>query len=331
MSITKFTFPRPEAITNVRMVDCIADLDVSPDFLILDSEVEKIYGEILPVCSNVIVLQGGEADKTLSMLERLLLEMSRTGLRKDSRVVVVGGGTVCDIGAFAASTWKRGVHLTLVPTTLLCMVDASLGGKTAVNIRGEKNQAGTVYPASEIVICPAFLESLPPSEMKNGLAEAMKTAVIGDRQIVEYLLKKDYTRAVAACLAVKGRIVAADLEETGERRILNLGHTIGHCIEAASNLEISHGAAVAMGIPIAAQIAGNYGFAEEFSEIAGKLGIETEIPDTITLQNILAHLEGDKKTTASGRIWIIPEGWENCRQLLLDRTTEKELLEKVWQ
>ena len=331
MSSTEFTFPRPDAVTNVRMSNSIADLDVSPDFLILDSEVERIYGEILPVCSNVVVLQGGEADKALSTLEKLLLEMSKAGLRKDSRVVVIGGGTVCDIGAFAASAWKRGVQLTLVPTTLLCMVDASLGGKTAVNIRGEKNQAGTVYPASEIIICPAFLDSLPPSEIKNGLAEAMKTAVIGDRQIVEYLLEKDYTRAVMACLAVKGRIVATDLEETGERRMLNLGHTIGHCIEAASNLEISHGVAVAMGIPIAAEIGGNYAFAEEFSEIASKLGIITEIPDAITLQSILAHLEGDKKTTASGRIWIIPEGWENCRQLLLDRTTERELLEEVWQ
>ncbi len=331
MSSTKFTFPRPDAFTDVRMVKCVADLDVSPDLLILDAEVEKNHGEALPVCSNVVILQGGEAAKTLSTLEKLLFEMSRAELRKDSRVVVIGGGTVCDIGAFAASTWKRGVHLTLVPSTLLCMVDASLGGKTAVNIRGKKNQAGTVYPASEIVICTAFLDSLPPSEMMNGLAEALKTAVIGDRRIVDYLLKKDYTRAVEACLTVKGRIVAADIEETGERRLLNLGHTIGHCIEAATKLEISHGAAVAMGIPIVAEMLGNHAFAEEFSGIAAKLGIETEIPDMITLESILEHLESDKKTTAMGRIWIIPDGWENCRQLLLDRASEKDLLEKIWQ
>ncbi|MCD4708489.1 MAG: 3-dehydroquinate synthase [Candidatus Sabulitectum sp.] len=330
MKQIEFTFSRPDVSTAVHLVSRITDIDAPSDFLILDSGVKNIYEDSLFSCDNVIELPGGEASKTPDILKRLWLEMGQAKLRRDSRVVVIGGGAVCDAGAFAASTWKRGVSLTLVPTTLLCMVDASLGGKTAVNIAGEKNQAGTVYPASEIIICPEFLQTLPSEEMVNGLAEALKTAVTGDRQIVEYLLQKDYLQAVTACLAVKGRIVAADLEETGERRLLNLGHTIGHCIEAISGFTISHGAAVAMGIPVAAEMGGNDDFAMEFREIARKLGIETVIPSTITYQRILKHLESDKKTTAAGRIWIIPRGWEDCEQVLLDQTAERELLEKAW-
>lgn len=329
MSI-EFIFPRPDVSTVVHTVKRITDIDVSPDFLILDSKVKNIYGDRLPPCNNVMVLPGGEESKTPGILEKIWLQMSQAKLRRDSSVVVVGGGTVCDIGAFAASTWKRGVNLTLVPTTLLCMVDASLGGKTAVNIAGEKNQAGTVYPASEIIICPEFLKTLSPEETVNGIAEALKTAVIGDKQIVQYLLKKDYSRAVTACLAVKGRIVAADIEENSERRLLNLGHTVGHCIEAISDFTVSHGVAVAMGIPVAAEMGGCSDFAEEFREIGHRLGIETKIPEAITLQGILEHLESDKKTTGKGRIWIIPRGWEDCEQVLLNRISEKELMEKVW-
>ena len=327
----EFTFSRPDVSTVVGTASGIENISVSPDFLILDSEVKNIYKDKLPECDHELVLAGGEESKTPDVLEKLWQKMSQANLRRDSRVVVIGGGTVCDIGAFAASTWKRGVNLTLVPTTLLCMVDASLGGKTAVNIAGEKNQAGTVYPASEIVVCPEFLETLSQKELSNGLAEALKTAVIGDRKIVEYLQKKDYLRAVTACLAVKGSIVAEDLEETGARRLLNLGHTIGHCIEAVSCFEIDHGAAVAMGIPVAAEMGGNHTFARELREVARELSIETAIPSSVTLSGILNHLKNDKKTTAAGRIWIIPHGWEDCRQVLLDSSTEKELLEQVWQ
>ncbi len=327
----EFTFPRHDVSTVVGTVSRVENISVSPDLLILDSEVKNIYKDKLPSCDHEVLLTGGEGSKTPDVLEKLWQKMSQANLRRDSRVVVIGGGTVCDTGAFAASTWKRGVNLTLVPTTLLCMVDASLGGKTAVNIAGEKNQAGTVYPASEIIICPEFLETLSQKELNNGLAEALKTAVIGDRKIVEYLQKKDYLQAVMACLAVKGSIVAEDLEETGKRRLLNLGHTIGHCIEAISSFEIDHGAAVAMGIPVAAEMGGNHTFANELREVARELSIETAIPSSVTLSGILNHLKNDKKTTAAGRIWIIPHGWEDCRQVLLDSSTEKELLEKVWQ
>jgi 3-dehydroquinate synthetase len=313
------------------MLKSIADLDLSPDFLVMDSRVSELYEGRLPVSEHLVRLSGGEECKTPGIVQQLWLEMGRAGLKRDSEVTIIGGGTVCDAAAFASSTWKRGVNLTLVPTTLLCMVDACLGGKTAVNIAGVKNQTGTVYPASNIFVCPEFLHTLPPADMVNGIAEALKTAVIGDRQIVGFLQDRDYQQAITACLSVKGRIVAHDLEETGKRKLLNLGHTIGHCLEALSGFSISHGEAVAMGIPVAAEMGGNLSFAEEFREVAGTLGVETSIPSSISLAQIIECLETDKKTTSAGRTWIIPNGWENCEQILLTRETERKLLEKVWQ
>jgi len=328
--VTEFTFPRTALSTTVHMVDSMENLDLSSDFLIVDTQVGNLYEDRLPACKHAVRLSAGEECKTPETIQHLWFEMSRAGVNRDSRVTVVGGGTVCDAGAFASSTWKRGVNLTLVPTTLLCMVDACLGGKTAVNVAGGKNQAGTVYPASDVVICTEFLQTLPSGEMANGLSEALKTAVIGDRRIADFLQNKNYPGAVAACLAVKGRIAAADLEETGERRLLNLGHTIGHCLEAVSGFSIPHGQAVAMGIPIAAEMGGSLRFAEDFRETAEKLGIRTEIPSSISLSEVIDHLESDKKTTSAGRIWIIPRAWEHCEQVLLHRDAERKLLEKVW-
>ena len=331
MSATQnFNFSAGNFVTKVYLTSSVKQIEISPDFLLIDEKVKEIYNGKLPISRNTMIIPGGEQSKTAEMLNEIWQQMSKAQLRRDSQVVIIGGGTVCDIGAFAASTWKRGVKLTLIPTTLLCMVDASLGGKTAVNVAGSKNQAGTVYPASEIIVCTEFLKTLPKKEMLNGLAEALKTAAIGNRKIIDYLFEKDYESVVQACLEVKGNIVTQDLNENGQRRLLNLGHTIGHCIEAVSQFTIDHGIAVAMGIPVEARMQGNIVFAEQFSEIAGKLGINTSIPSSISLQDISEHLDSDKKTTKAGRIWITPEDWEKCYQLLLTSEEEKELLEKAW-
>lgn len=326
-----FSFSAGTFVTKVYLTSRVNQIEVLSDFLLIDEKVKDIYNGKLPASLNTMIIPSGEGSKTVDMLNRIWQQMSNAKLQRDSRVVIIGGGTVCDIGAFAASTWKRGVKLTLIPTTLLCMVDASLGGKTAINLLGSKNQAGTVYPASEIIVCAEFLKTLPKKEMLNGLAEALKTAVIGNRNIVDYLLEKDYENAVKACLEIKGNIVSQDLNENGQRRLLNLGHTIGHCIEAVSKFKIDHGIAVVMGIPVEARMQGNFAFAEQFSEIAGELGLDTTIPPSISLQDISMHLDTDKKTTKAGRIWILPEDWGKCNQLLLTSDEEKKLLEKAWQ
>lgn len=329
MTKLSFEFVRQPAHTEVTFLNR-SEIDIEADLILIDSRVASIYGGILPAGPKRIEIPGGELSKTPETLHELWKRMAETELRRDSRMAVVGGGTVCDIGAFAASTWKRGVELTLVPTTLLCMVDASLGGKTAVNVGRAKNQAGTVYPAGRILIWPGFLETLPEEEMKNGMAEALKTAVIGNRSILTSLREKAYGRAVRQCLEVKGEIVAGDLEEKGRRKLLNLGHTAGHCIEAASEFSIPHGQAVAMGIPVAARMGGFCSFAGEFAAAAEGLGIETQIPGSISAEEAMNYLPADKKTHSSGRTWIIPRTWEQCEMVTIDPEEEKRLLTESW-
>ncbi len=330
MRAMKFTFPRSQVETRVRFFDSVEDIPLKADMMITDARVSTLYHGKMPGGYRVMDIPGGEGCKTPETLCAIWEEMARAGLRRDSTVAVAGGGTLCDVGAFAASTWKRGVNLILVPTTLLCMVDAALGGKTAVNAGREKNQAGTIYPASEILVCPGFLGTLPETEVLSGAAEALKTAVIGDRTIADHLLERNWMEVVRGCMTVKGGIVSRDLEETGERRLLNLGHTVGHCLEGASGFSIPHGTAVAMGIPVAARMGGHHDFALEFTERAAGLGINTVIPREITPEAALAFLRADKKSTGKGRTWIIPRGWENCVQVVFSPREEKELLKRSW-
>lgn len=325
-----FKFGKREIGSRISFVDRVEEIEPEADMVITDSRVDDLFRSKLSLREKVLRIPGGEISKTPETLNSIWREMAAAGLRRDSVVCVIGGGTVCDIGAFAVSTWKRGMKLILVPTTLLCMVDACLGGKTAVNIDSEKNQAGTFHPAEEILVCSGFLETLPPREMLNGVSEALKTAVIGNRAIVDLLKEKDYIKAVEECLKIKGGIVTCDLEESGERKLLNLGHTIGHCIETASEFRVSHGQSVAMGIPAAARMAGNDLFAQEFVSTAEELGLDTCIPGDLAVEDILNHLSSDKKTSASGRTWIIPDNWEKCRQLLLDPVEEALLLKRSW-
>ncbi|PIE53669.1 hypothetical protein CSA37_00445 [Candidatus Fermentibacteria bacterium] len=300
-----------------------------PDMLLVDSTVWEFHSRRFPDCTHVVQLSGGEISKTPETLFFLWQKMSEAGLRRDSTVMVAGGGTVCDIGAFAVSTWKRGVDLQMVPTTLLCMVDACLGGKTAVNLDAGKNQAGTFYPASVIFADTAFLATLPEREMKCGIAEALKTSVIAGREISDLILKGETDEAVRMCMQAKGDIVSRDLEESGERKLLNLGHTTGHCIEAITSFQVPHGQAVAMGIPVAARMGGSFAFAEEFISVARKLGIDTSLPEAISTDLILKLLNTDKKTTAEGRTWIFPKTWGNCVQRVLSAAEEEELLRQA--
>jgi len=329
MKDLNFEFSRSPLQTSIIFLNK-PQMNLEADLILIDSRVSSIYRSILPDGVEAVEIPGGEQAKTPETLHELWRRMAGANIHRDSRMVVIGGGTLCDVGAFAASTWKRGIHLTLVPTTLLGMVDASLGGKTAVNIGRQKNQAGTVYPAERILLWTGFLETLPEEELKNGMAEALKTAVIGNRGILESLKTEDYNEAVRQCLKVKGEIVTEDIEEKGSRKLLNLGHTAGHCIEAASNFSIPHGLAVAMGIPVAARMGGCMSFADEFEEAADSIGIETRIPGSITAEEAMLHLSADKKTVSTGRTWIIPVNWEHCKMVALVPEEEKKLLMESW-
>lgn len=216
----------------------------------------------------------GEQAKSWRELERLLAGLLDADLTRDASVVGVGGGVVCDLTALAANLYLRGCRLVLVPTTLLAMVDASLGGKTGINFGGFKNIVGTFYPASEIRICPETLATLPEREYRSGLAEVIKTAMLGDESLLETLEREPdrvaardsalLERAVWSCLEIKGAIVEADLTESGVRAHLNLGHTFAHALESVEGLGAwSHGEAVAWGLARAMELGRAAGITEE--------------------------------------------------------------------
>ncbi|HUI70377.1 MAG TPA: 3-dehydroquinate synthase family protein [Spirochaetia bacterium] len=206
-----------------------------------------------------VEIPAGEPAKCWKSVESVLKRCADLGLGRDDSIIGVGGGVVCDVASFAASLYMRGCGLVLVPTTLLAMVDASLGGKTGIDFMGFKNLVGTYYPASRIYIDIGALSSLPEREYHSGLAEVIKTAIIGDAEL--FSLLEQAVPAVQArnptvveemirrCLAVKGGIVEKDPREAGLRAVLNLGHTFGHALESATAFSgWTHGEAVAWGM-----------------------------------------------------------------------------------
>lgn len=323
----RFTWPPGELSTSVRIVQSPEDIDPGADLLVVDSSVESLWGSRLPGSGSRVVVQGGEPCKDVDHLSELWKAFHHAGLNRESTVCVVGGGAVCDLGAMAASTWMRGVRLELVPTTLLCMVDACLGGKTALNLHGAKNQVGTVHPARLVTVCEGFLRTLPRRELLSGTAEAVKTAVIGDRGVIGHLRDGRYSEAVLGCLSVKGRIVEQDLYEKGPRKLLNLGHTLGHALEML--LDISHGEAVALGMPAAARMGGEEGFALELEETLEALGLPVRLPAPVSVRDVMPLISRDKKTGNAGRTWVVPHGWEDCRLLVIPPEGEEGLLARV--
>lgn len=209
---------------------------------------------------NLIIVADGDAGKTLEAVCHVWDEMERLGVTRHSLVINLGGGMVCDLGGFAAATFKRGVRFINVPTTLLGAVDAAVGGKTGFNYHGLKNEIGAFAPASDVVISTRFLDTLPVEEMKSGYAEVIKHAMLSDRNELLRLLEHDFDAPIdhAAMLQrlrhsvqVKVDIVARDPNEQGERKALNLGHTVGHALESLAmqrGKPVPHGYAVAWGL-----------------------------------------------------------------------------------
>ena len=220
-----------------------------------------------------LILAPGERSKSWSAAQRILQTALDAGLGRDGLIVGIGGGMICDLAAFAASLFMRGCRLILVPTSLLAMVDAAIGGKTAINFGGYKNMAGTFYPAQQIFIAVSVLNSLPEREFRSGLGEVIKTALLGDTDLLDMLssrkegiLARDpvlMEETVRRCIAVKAAIVEEDLRETSKRAFLNLGHTFAHAVEAASGYRLwSHGQAVAWGLVQAAVVSERLGLAD---------------------------------------------------------------------
>jgi 3-dehydroquinate synthase len=239
----------------------VPTLPPSGGIYVADSNTERLLRAAAGFnpAAPLVVIESGEAHKTLENVERILIRALEAGLARDSLFVGFGGGVITDMTAFAASLYMRGAKVELVPTTLLAMADAAIGGKTGVDFGNYKNCVGTFYPAQKVHISIAALKGLEEREYRSGLAEVFKTALLYAPKLFQILAeRKDEVMArdsellleiVKRCVQAKAHVVERDLRESGERMYLNLGHTFGHALESAAGFgAVTHGDAVAWGI-----------------------------------------------------------------------------------
>ena len=268
----------------------------------------------------VHTVPAGERSKSLAQLEEVLAFFERERVDRGGVVIAGGGGTVGDLGGLAAAVWQRGVRLVQVPTTLLAMVDSSVGGKTGVNGRRSKNAIGAFWQPSAVISDLATLETLPAASYRDAFAEVVKYAVAMDRGLFDLvqrnaprLTDRDLgllERVVFRCVTAKALVVAKDERDRGPRAILNYGHTAGHALEAATGFRVSHGRAVAFGMGVAARIALGMGLCsrrvvDAQDGLLDALGLPAR-PPRADPKRVLAAIALDKKARRGKVAWVMP-------------------------
>ena len=287
--------------------------------IIVDERVHALYGDLYTGL-NTIVVPSGEDSKCFAMLERVLDQMTGYQLTREGIVIALGGGVVGDLAGFAASVYKRGVKWIGVPTTLLSMVDSSVGGKVAVNLKAGKNLAGAFHQPVAVYIDPVMLGTLAPRELSNGLAEMIKLGIALDNQYFEALERfpiehlfssipltaleaEAWETLITRACAIKAHIVETDERDRGLRMHLNFGHTIGHAIERYYEYrDILHGEAVALGMWLKCKIACSEGIIKEsellrIKRLLERCGLKTTLINlnATAFEVILSHFDQDKK------------------------------------
>lgn len=286
--------------------------------VVTDKNVNNLYGsymaEILQGLNySVYAFSPGEESKSLVTYEQILQKLSEENFTRQDLIIAFGGGIPGDIAGFAASTYLRGIKLISIPTTLLAMVDSSVGGKNGVNLNHLKNQVGTFYFPNYVHIDIDFLKTLAEKEIHNGLAEVFKYAILTDEKLFSTLEKPlekyEWIGIIAKCLEIKLDYVKDDVKDHGKRQFLNLGHTFAHAIEALSCYGVNHGSAVGVGMIYMARAAYRLGYAKE--DISKKIvsvfkqhGMLTEyLLDEAKTIDILRH---DKKIRGEKIAMIVP-------------------------
>ncbi|MBQ8222079.1 MAG: 3-dehydroquinate synthase [Bacteroidales bacterium] len=220
-------------------------------FILTDENISKIYSSMLASLPyKKIIIPAGEENKNIDTVNFIWNRLLEGNASRDSLLLNLGGGTISDIGGFAASCFKRGIDFINVPTTLLAMVDASIGGKNGINFNNYKNQIGTFAEAESVIINPQFLKTLNERDIKSGLAEMMKYAFIADDSFLD-LDSDNYLSYIEKAATIKNDVVNMDFKESGLRKMLNFGHTVGHALESYyldKENYLTHGEAVALGM-----------------------------------------------------------------------------------
>ncbi|HJP99736.1 MAG TPA: 3-dehydroquinate synthase [Rhodanobacteraceae bacterium] len=302
--------------------------------VVSDEHVAPLYAQRLrdalvcapgkPVEVETLVLPAGEAHKNLAAVAKVLDALAQLGATRDTCVLALGGGVVGDIAGFAAACWMRGIDFLQFPTTLLAMVDSSVGGKTGVDHPAGKNLIGAFHQPRAVIADLDTLSTLPDRELRAGLAEAMKTACVGDAGFFAWLeahadalLARDAAalgHVIATCCRFKAGVVARDEREAGERALLNFGHTFGHALEAEAGYgALLHGEAVAVGMMLAARLSARLGMAhsadtQRLHALLQRTRLPTTPPPGISADALLARMRLDKKNRAGSLRLILWRG-----------------------
>lgn len=304
--------------------------------IISDSNVWSVYGDLVAsslestgYCACNFVFPAGESSKNSGNYLEILNFLADNQLTRTDLIVALGGGVVGDMAGFAAATYLRGVPYIQVPTSLLAMVDSSVGGKTAIDLPAGKNLAGAFYQPKCVICDYNVLNTLPEDIFRDGCAEVIKYGILYDPELFQHLyasgLDFDREYVISRCVELKRNVVSEDEFDTGARQKLNLGHTFGHAIEKNSNFTVTHGQAVAIGMAIAARASSAYGICEAaITEAIISILKKFKLPVTTdyTDQDLYAATLSDKKRAGMNVNLILPRHIGSC---IIQATTIDEL------
>jgi shikimate kinase/3-dehydroquinate synthase len=281
-------------------------------FLVTDANVGPLYGDAVEPVAGRIEVEPGEHAKTLAEAERVMRELAQAGMAREDHVVALGGGVVGDLAGFCAATYQRGVGVVQVPTTLVAQVDSAYGGKTGVDLPEAKNYIGAYHQPAAVITDPATLDTLPREELAAGFAEVVKTALIAGGDLWERVRGIDdlepakLDEVIYACVRTKLDVVAADERDSGRRQVLNLGHTVGHAIEAATGYgRYRHGEAVGLGLLAALRLSDAGELRDEVTALLARQGLPTRLDAGVAVDGVIDALERDKKRGADGVGFVV--------------------------
>ena len=302
--------------------------------LISDKEVFKIYkDEILPLLSNnevkIYLIKSGEKSKNAKNYIKIINQLAKDGFNRSDLIIALGGGVVGDLAGFVSSTYMRGIKLISVPTSLLAMIDSSVGGKNAIDLRYGKNLCGTFYQPDRVCVNTKALETLPEIELMNGLGELVKYALLDESISFEQLKKENIVNLIDKCIKIKKRIVEQDEYDTNLRALLNLGHTIGHALEVLSRYKLKHGACVVKGLSVIAKISKlYYNFDQvtfdKINQIINSFGHDTKV--IYNEDEIFEKIKLDKKSSNESVNVVLIKDIGKCEVVSLSLQKLKELL-----
>lgn len=318
------------------------DRSVPIDLLVCDANTAALVPDEWH--GDTVIVPAGERCKDPTVLTELLAVMTSRRLTRDSVVAALGGGAVTDLAAFAASVYLRGIDIVLIPTSLLAMVDAAVGGKTGIDFGGYKNLVGTFSPAREVRIVPELLSTLPAREFRSGLAEVIKAALLGDASLLALLeaerdrvLVRDMgvmAEVISRAVAVKVAVVEEDYTERGVRAHLNLGHTFGHALESVMGLgRVTHGEAVAWGIARAVDAAERLeliepDWARRTRALLDGYGYDLpRLPQDTAADDVIAAMQFDKKRRRDGIRFVLQRGPQDTVLQPLSEDLIRDVLE----